>query len=47
MDWKFLIACCIFSLITGMYIAVLVTKDRGCTVEFNRGSETHVLIGSR
>lgn len=47
METKFLIACCVFSFITGTYIAVLVQKDRdnGCTVSFQRGNETHVLIG--
>lgn len=43
---KLLIACCIFSLITGMYVAVLVTKDRGCVVSFQRGGETHIFVGS-
>lgn len=47
MDYKLLIACCVFSFITGMYIAVLVTKDRGCTVTYSKGNEMHVMVGSR
>jgi hypothetical protein len=47
MDYKLLIACCVFSFITGMYIAVLVTKDKGCTVEFKRGQESHIVVGTR
>lgn len=44
---KFLIACCIFSFITGMYIAVMIEKDRGCTVSFSKNNETHVIIGRK
>jgi hypothetical protein len=44
---KFLVACCLFSFITGMYFAVMIEKDRGCTVSFKRGSETHIMIGSK
>lgn len=45
METRFVIACCIFSFITGMYIAHMVQKDRGCTVEISRGQETHVYTG--
>ncbi len=47
MDYKLLIACCVFSFITGMYIAVMITKDRGCTVTYSKGNEMHVMVGSR
>jgi len=42
---KFLIACCIFSFITGMYAAQIIQLNRGCTVSFVQGKETHVLLG--
>ena len=47
METKFLLACCVFSFITGMFIAHMIEKDRGCTVSFVKGNETHVLIGSK
>jgi len=47
MDYKFLFVCCVFSFITGMYIAVVYPKDTGCVVKMSRGQETHVLIGTR
>jgi hypothetical protein len=47
MDNKFLIACCLFSFITGMYIAHMIDKNQGCTVTFDKGSEVHVLIGRK
>jgi hypothetical protein len=47
MELKLILLCCILSFITGTYTAVMVTKDRGCVVKMSRGSETHVLIGSR
>jgi len=42
---RFNVACIIFSLITGVYLAHLVTESRGCTVAFNHGQETHVYMG--
>lgn len=42
---KFLIACCLFCFITGMYCAVLIEKDRGCTVEVQRGQVVTVTVG--
>jgi hypothetical protein len=47
MDNKLLIVCLVLSFIVGMYSAVMLTKDRGCTVSFKQGNETHVTIGSR
>jgi hypothetical protein len=47
MDNKLLIACCVFSFITGVYIAHLIQDGRGCTVEFGHGKEVHVVIGNR
>ena len=47
MDNKFLIACCLFSFITGMYIAHMIDKDQGCTVTFDKGHEMHILIGRK
>ena len=43
----FIIACCVFSFITGMYTAHMIDKDRGCTVKFSHGTETHVLTGRK
>lgn len=43
---KLLVACCIFSFITGMYVAHMIEKDRGCVVSFKEGKETHMFIGS-
>jgi len=42
---KFLIACCVFSFITGMYVTVLVEQGRGCTIEVTKGKTTTVTIG--
>ena len=47
METKFLIACCVFSFITGMFTAHMIEKDRGCTVTFDKGNETHILIGTK
>lgn len=41
---KFLIACCVFSFITGMYVTVLVEQNRGCTVTIQKGQEIHVIV---
>ena len=41
---KFLIACCVFSFITGMYVTVLVEQGRGCTVTIQKGQEIHVIV---
>jgi len=45
MENKFIIACCVFSFITGMYFAHIIEKDKGCVVSFSRGNQTHILIG--
>jgi hypothetical protein len=42
---RFVIACCVFSFITGMYVTMLIEKNRGCTVEVTRGQVTTVNIG--
>lgn len=44
---KFVMACCIFSFITGAYAVEMLekNKDKGCTVSIGHGKETHVLIG--
>ena len=47
MDNKFLIACCVFSFIIGMFVAHMIESGRGCTVEFQNGKEVHVIIGRR
>jgi hypothetical protein len=41
----FIIACCVFCFITGMYVAHMIDKGRGCTVAFSRGNVTHVMVG--
>lgn len=45
MENKFIIACCVFSFITGMYVAHIIEKNKGCVVSFSRGNQTHILIG--
>lgn len=45
METKFIIACCVFSFITGMFVAHMIEKNRGCTVSFERGKEVHILTG--
>lgn len=47
METKLIIACCAFSFIIGAYTAVLIEKDRGCTVSYQHGREIHVMIGSK
>jgi len=47
MENRFLIACCVFCFISGMYVAHMLEKDMGCIVSFSRGNETHILIGKR
>ena len=42
---KFVIACCIFSFITGIYSAHIIEESHGCTVKFVQGKVTHILIG--
>lgn len=44
---KFVIACCIFSFITGMYIAHMIEQGRGCRIEVARGQVITVTMGSR
>jgi hypothetical protein len=39
--------CCVFSFITGMYTSHMIDKDRGCTVKFSHGNETHILTGRK
>jgi hypothetical protein len=45
MDNKLLAVCLVFSFITGLYTAVMVTKDRGCTVTYSKDNEVHVMVG--
>ena len=42
---RFVIACCIFSFITGIYAAHVINDSRGCTVKFVQGKLTHIVIG--
>ena len=42
---RFVIACCIFSFITGMYVTHIVNDSKGCTVRFVQGNMTHIHIG--
>jgi len=44
---KFIVACCIFSFITGMFVAHMIEMGRGCTVEVTHGQVTTVTIGER
>jgi hypothetical protein len=41
------IACCVFSFVVGVYTTLIIEKDRGCTVTFSKGNETHVLTGRK
>jgi hypothetical protein len=45
MELKFIVACCVFCFITGMYTAHMIEKDRGCTVTFTKDNVTHVVTG--
>jgi hypothetical protein len=45
MELKLILLCCLFSFITGTYTAVMVTKDRGCTVTYSKGNEVHIMTG--
>ena len=47
MDNKLLAVCLVLSFIVGMYSAVMITKDRGCTVTFRHGNETTVVVGAK
>lgn len=42
---RFLIACCVFSFITGMYVTIQIEQGRGCTIEVTKGQTTTVTIG--
>ena len=42
---KFVIACSIFSFITGMYVAHMVVEEKGCTVEIGHNNVFHVYEG--
>ena len=46
---KLVLMCCILSFICGMFLTVLVEKERSrsCTVTYSHGDRVHVLIGSR
>jgi hypothetical protein len=44
---RFLLACCLFCFITGMYCAVLIEQGRGCTVEVARGQVITVTVGKK
>jgi hypothetical protein len=45
MDTKFVALCSIFGFILGMYTYLLIDQGHGCTVEIQRGNQTHVHIG--
>jgi hypothetical protein len=42
---KFLIACCVFSFICGMFATLQIEKQRGCKVEIRHGQEIFVYSG--
>ena len=42
---KFLVACCVFSFIVGMFVTVQIENGHGCTITVERGREAHVYIG--
>jgi len=42
---RFVIACSIFSFITGMYVAHMVVEEKGCTITFVQGKQTQVFMG--
>lgn len=44
---KFIVACCIFSFITGMFTAHMIEAGRGCRIEMTRGQVTIVTMGER
>ena len=44
---RFFVACCIFSFISGMFVAHLIEQGRGCRVETTKGQVTVVMVGER
>jgi|GEM_PF-5563996 len=44
---KFIVACCVFSFITGMFTAHMIEQGRGCRIEVAHGQVTTVTIGER
>lgn len=42
---KFLIACCTFFFITGMFVAHMIEMNHGCTITVERGNQARVYIG--
>lgn len=44
---KLIIMCCGLSFICGMFVVVLVEKNKGCTVTYKHGDQVHVLIGRK
>ena len=46
---KFIVACMIFSFISGAYFVELIETHRehskGCVIKFVQGKETHVFMG--
>ena len=44
---KFIVACMVFSFITGMFTAHMIEQGRGCVVEVTHGQVTTVTIGSK
>ena len=42
---RFVVACCVFSFIVGVFVAVQVEQGRGCTIEVTKGQVTTVTIG--
>ena len=48
---RFVIACCVFCFITGMYVTeivqrTMIDKNKGCTVEVTQGRITTVTVGT-
>lgn len=42
---RFVVACCVFSFICGMFITLQIEAARGCTVEVTKGQVTTVAVG--
>lgn len=42
---RFWAACCVFSFISGMFVAHIIEMGHGCTITVERGNQAHVYIG--
>jgi hypothetical protein len=42
---KLIALCCALCFIIGMYTAVLIEKNRGCTVTYSQGKQVHIMTG--